>query len=383
MAAGLATHIWNNKIKTVLLLAGFPLLLAGMVGAFFFAYDLWWQANPGMRNIVTSYNILGEAGRGFEIPPSLVNYRPDGTISMGHALGMGAYGMLYYAPMAFGVALVWFAIAFFAHSSLMRMASGSQPVTRQQMPKLYNILENLCISRGIPMPKFEIIDSPALNAFATGINNSTYKIVVTRGIVERLSDEELEAVIAHELTHIMNQDVRLLIVAVIFVGMISFFAEMAFRMLRHGGRPNYYARRDDRQGGGQLAVMLIAAAILAIGYMFALVIRFAISRKREFLADAGAVDLTKNPAAMMRALQRISGQDKVQGMPDEVQQMCIENSVDFMGIFATHPPINERIKVISQTTNTPIPQWGVDLSRGPRRPWDNNRPPDTPSSYSF
>ncbi|MEZ0260188.1 MAG: M48 family metallopeptidase [Alphaproteobacteria bacterium] len=383
MAAGLATHIWNNKLKTVVLLAGFPVLLAGMVGAFFFAYDLWWQAHPDMRNIVTAYNIIGESGRGIDIPPALANYRPDGSMNLNHALGMGLYGMLNYAPYAFGVALIWFAIAFFAHASLMRMASGSQPVTRQQMPKLYNLLENLCISRGIPMPKFEVIDSPALNAFATGINESTYKIVVTRGLIERLSDDELEAVIAHELTHIMNQDVRLLIVAVIFVGMLSFMAEMAFRTLLHGRRPNYYARRDDRNSGGQLIVVLIAAAILALGYVFAVLIRFAISRKREFLADAGAVDLTKNPAAMMRALQRISGQDKVQGMPDEVQQMCIENSHNFMGIFATHPPIAERIRVLSQMTNTPIPQWGVDLSRGPRRPWDHNRPPDTPGSYGF
>lgn len=383
MAAGLATHIWNNKIKSVLLLAGFPLLLAGMIGAFFFAYDLWWQANPSAYNILTANRIIGETVRGLEIPPSLADYRPDGTMNIKHALGMGVYGMLYYAPVAFIVALVWFAFAFFAHTSLMRMASGSKPVTRQQMPKLYNILENLCISRGIAMPQFEVIDSPALNAFASGINDSTYKIVLTRGLIERLSDDELEAVIAHELTHILNKDVRLLIIAVIFVGMLSFFAEMAFRMMIHGRRPNYYSRGDDRRGGGQLVVLLIAAAILALGYFFAVLIRFAISRKREFLADAGAVDLTKNPAAMMRALQRISGQDKVQGMPDEVQQMCIENSTNFMGIFATHPPISERIKALSQMTQTPIPQWGVDLSRGPRRPWDGNKPPDTPGSYGF
>jgi heat shock protein HtpX len=383
LAAGLATHIWNNKIKSVLLLAGFPVLLAGMVGAFFFAYDLYWQANPGMRNLLTANMIIGETALGEGMLNTLANYRPDGELSVKHALGMGVYGMVFYAPAAFVVALIWFAIAFFAHSSLMRMASGSKPVTRQQMPKLYNILENLCISRGIPMPQFEIIDSPALNAFATGINDSTYKIVVTRGIVERLKDDELEGVIAHELTHILNKDVRLLIIAVIFVGMLSFLAEMAFRTLLHGRRVNYYARSDNRKGGGQIIVVLIAAAILALGYFLAVMIRFAISRKREFLADAGAVDLTKNPGAMMRALQRISGQDKVQGMPDEVQQMCIENSASFMGMFATHPPIKERIRILSEMTQTPIPDYGVDLSRGPRRPWDNNRPPDTPGSYGF
>jgi heat shock protein HtpX len=383
VAAGLATHIWNNKIKSVLLLAGFPVLLALMVGAFFFAYDLWWQANPGMRNIMTANSIIGQAGSGLEIPPALANYQPDGNMSVQHALGMGLYGMLNFVPVTFVVAGIWFVIAFFSHTALMRMASGSRPVTREQMPRLYNILENLCISRGLPMPKFEIIDSPALNAFATGINESSYKIVVTRGLVETLPDEELEAVIAHELTHIMNNDVRLLIISVIFVGIFSFFAEMAFRMLLHGRRPNYYSRNDDRRGGGQIVVVLIAAVVLAIGYFLAVMTRFAISRKREYLADAGAVDLTKNPEAMMKALLRISGKDKVQGMPDEVQQMCIENSHNFMGIFATHPSIDSRIKTIAALTNTPIPSLQVNLRRGPRGPWEQGRPPDTPGSYYF
>ena len=335
VATGLSTHIFNNHLKSVLLLAGFPLLLLLMLGAFFAGLD-------GMAtNRWDSAALIGSAEK----------------------------GLLQYGHFAFIGAAIWFVIAYLFHGSMIRAASGAQPITRQQMPRIYNMLENLCISRGIPMPKFEVIDSPALNAFASGINEKTYKIVLTRGIIDRLDDDELEAVIAHELTHIMNRDVRLLIISVIFVGMISFFAEMAFRALVHGRRPNYYRRGNSKDGGGHLAVLLLALAILAIGYLFAIVIRFALSRKREYLADAGAVELTKKPEAMMRALLRISGQDKVSGMPDEIQQMCIENSHNFMGIFSTHPKISDRVRAISDMTNTPVPELQVSLRRGPRQPW--------------
>lgn len=344
-SAGLATHIMNNQLKSAVLLAGFPLLLVLMVGAFF-----------GAMGYMTA-------------PPDLRGY--DAAM---HAAGDG---IMRHGYIAFIIAAVWFVIAWFFHSRMISAAAGAQPVTRQQMPKIYNMLENLCIARGIPMPKFEIIDSPALNAFASGINDKTYKIVLTRGIVESLQDDELEGVIAHELAHILNRDVRLLIISVIFVGMISFFAEMAFRMMIHGSRPAYYSRSSNDRSGG-LAVLLIAAIILGIGYLFAIVIRFAISRKREFLADAGAVELTRNPEAMMRALMRISGHDKVPGMPDEVQQMCIENSARFLGMFSTHPPIPKRIQAISEMTNTAVPELPVSLRRAPSRPWSGGTVPETP-----
>lgn len=349
-AAGLTTHILNNHLKSAVLLAGFPFLLCLMMAAFFGGLDLLAQ---------------GAA-------PHHAGYSRD----WGHAADAAVAGMLRYGHWAVAAAAIWFLIAWFFHGSMIRAATGARPVTREQMPRIYNLLENLCISRGVTMPAFEIIDSPALNAFASGINQKTYKIVLTRGLVERLQDDELEGVIAHELTHIMNRDVRLLIISVIFVGMISFFAEMTFRMLVHGGRPNYYVRRgDNRQGGGIILVFLLALAILAIGYLFALVIRFALSRKREYLADAGAVELTKNPDAMMRALQVISGQDRIPGMPDDIQQMCIENSAHFMGVFATHPPIADRINAISRMTGTPVPEPQVSLRRVPRRPWGENFPP--------
>lgn len=380
-AVGLTTHIMNNHIKSVLLLLGFPLLLILMLGAFFAALDLTVGTNVPVRNIIASHDVIERAAGARDeyaqpLPRARAPAKRGGTWES--ALQSAQYGMLRYGHYAFGVAAVWFLIAWFFHGSMIRMASGAQPVTRQQMPKIYNMLENLCISRGIPMPQFEVIDSPALNAFASGISDDTYRIVLTRGIIEALQDDELEAVIAHELTHIINRDVRLLIISVIFVGMISFFAEMAFRALVHRPRVNYYRSSRSNDKGGAAVIFIIALVILAIGYILALLIRFALSRKREYLADAGAVELTKNPEGMMRALLRISGRDKVAGMPDDLQQMCIENSHNFMGIFATHPSIDDRIRAISAMTGTPVPELTVSLRRPPARPWDQGRPPVAP-----
>jgi heat shock protein HtpX len=395
-SAGLATHIMNNHIKSVILLMGFPFLLLMMLAAFFTSLSALDQgsrgSDPGFWK--TSYQsaravhdmpgiVAGEMAAGRDPHHKAqaridalndARRRGDGKVDWGAALRDGGTGMLRYSPYAIGITAVWFTIAWFFHGSMISAATGAKPVTRQQMPKIYNMLENLCIARGIPMPKFEVVDSPALNAFAAGINEKTYKIVLTRGIIEALQDDELEAVIAHELSHILNRDVRLLIISVIFVGMISFFAELAFRALRYGLRPSYYRRGNSRQSGGTALVVLVAAVILAIGYMFALVIRFALSRKREFLADAGAVELTRNPEAMMRALMRISGQDKVRGMPDEVQQMCIENSARFLGVFATHPPIPARIAALSEMTQTPVPELPVSLRRPPSQPGERGTP---------
>lgn len=336
-AVGLKTHIYNNHLKSTLLLAGFPLLLLAMMLAFFMLLGAFAQMDGGA------------------------------PVHWPLAFDMGIDGVQRFGIWAFAAAAAWFTAAWFMHTSMIRSATNARPITRAEYPKLYNMLENLCVSRGLPMPAFDLIDSNALNAFASGINNKTYRIVLTRGIIERLDDEELEAVIAHELTHIVNQDVRLLIISVIFVGIISFAAEMVYRSLifSGGGR--------GRDGKNHILIFLIALVVLIIGHALALVIRFALSRKREYLADAGAVELTKNPEAMMRALLKISGKDKIPGMPDEVQQMCIENSHAFMGMFATHPPIEDRVRALSAMTNTPVPTLNTLSSSpsetAPRGPW--------------
>lgn len=310
-AVGLQTHIWNNNVKSVMLLLGYPFLLLFMLWAFFAGLALTTPSHPGS--------------------------------SLHDPIAYGFNGLGQFWHIAVGAAAIWFLIAWMSHQRLINMSTGARPLSRRENPRIYNLLENLCISRGITMPKLYMIDTPALNAYASGLSEKSYAVTVTSGIVETLNDAELEAVLAHELTHIMNRDVRLLVIGVIFAGMISFFAEMLFRSMMYGSHRRYHSRNDQRGGGH---IVIVAMVVLAIGYVFALVIRMAISRKREYLADAGAVELTKNPDAMVSALRKISGNAKLEDVPAEVQQMFIENPPSFSGLFSTHPPIDSRIQVL-------------------------------------
>jgi heat shock protein HtpX len=254
-------------------------------------------------------------------------------------------------PYAIAGAILWFGIAYAFYQGIIDAATGARKVERKAEPKLYNLLENLCISRGITMPALRIMETEGLNAFATGLHEGQYSITVTRGLMNTLNDEELEAVLAHELTHIRNRDVRLLVIAVVFVGIFSFVGEMAFRGLWYsgGGRSSRSSsNRSSGSGGGAIIAIVAALAMIAVAYALAIVIRFALSRRREYLADAGAVELTKNPDAMISALQKISGNSAVNA-PSEVREMFIENPhSDFASIFATHPPIEKRIAVLAQ-----------------------------------
>ena len=257
----------------------------------------------------------------------------------------------YWPLIVTGVG-IWFMIAWFFHTSMVRRLSHSHPVTRQDEPELYNLLENLCISQGMPMPHLEIIETHARNAFASGINEKTFTVTVTRGLMNSLSKDELEGVIAHELTHIQNRDVRLLIVCVIFTGLFGFLAQLAWSNIRYG---LFYTRGRRNNQSSTVIVILAIAIILWLGYLATLLMRFALSRRREYMADAGAIEMTKNPDAMMRALMRIAGRDRIPETTDDIAMMCIENHVPFLGLFATHPPIEKRIQTISTVTNTPVP----------------------------
>ncbi|NNC36235.1 MAG: M48 family metallopeptidase, partial [Hyphomonadaceae bacterium] len=241
----------------------------------------------------------------------------------------------------------WFAIAFVGHQSMIDMATKARPLTQSQAPRPYKMLENLCISRGMTMPRLKIIETEVMNAYASGIRDKNYTITLTRGLMDNLDDEELEAVIAHELSHIKNRDVRMLIIAVIFVGIISFFGEIVVRGVFRTNMPR--TNRSRRGGEVNAAVLImIAVAIIAIAYGLAMLIRFALSRKREFLADAGSVELTKNPDAMIRALEKISGRAKLNA-PAEIREMAFENpKTGIMDMFATHPPIEKRIAALEE-----------------------------------
>jgi heat shock protein HtpX len=348
---GLSTYRWNNNIKSVLLLLAFPLLLLALVGGIFYVYG-WFILDP-------QYNIINpNIMRNFGFDPSACGpyYTQIATSNFPACRPEDmAFAAIYaWWPIITGIATIWTLIGYFFNDSIIHMATGAVPVTRQENPKLYNTLENLCISRGLRTPNLYIIETDAMNAYASGIDEKSYAITVTTGLLQRLNDKEIEAVLGHELTHIINRDCRLLIVTVVFVGMISFAAQLLWRSLRVVS----YSRSNRREqgGGGVMILILIAAIASFIGYLLALILRFALSRRREYLADAGSVELTKNPEALISALKKISSNCDVPHVPSEVRQMFIENPPGLLGgegLFATHPPIQDRIHVLEELGGLP------------------------------
>lgn len=327
---GLTTWRQNNNIKSFALLAAFPLLLLLLLGAIFFFFDL-----------------LTGTGRAYGFGP----WQEFGIVPVlgtGGPLDFALSAIAAWWPIVIGIAAVWVLIGYLFNDSIIHMTTGARPVSRQEQPELYNLLENLCISRGLPTPKLYIVDSEVMNAYASGIDQRSYAITVTRGLLESLDREELEAVLAHELTHIIDRDTRLLIITIVFVGMISFLAQLLWSSVRLAA---FTRGRGRRNGGGAIILVLIAAAIMFVGYLLALVLRFALSRRRELLADAGSVALTKNPDALIGALLKISKNAELPHVPSEVRQMFIENPPSFFdlgGLFSTHPPIEKRIRILEQ-----------------------------------
>jgi heat shock protein HtpX len=322
-AYGLYTHIASNKTRSILLLIGLFLLI---------------------------YVIVFAGGIAIE-----VFLRQDRSVDYYLRAAWSDLKMAF--PYATGAALVWIVIAYFFNQAIIDAVTGGQEVTRKEQPRLYNLLENLCISRGIPMPKLKIMDTDALNAFASGLNPRQYSVTVTSGLLRGLNDEELEAVLGHELTHIRNGDVQLMVIAVIIAGVVGFAAEIFFRMFfnsnwrfgsgRSSSSSSSSSSDDKKGGGGAILAILIAIALIFLAWFLSLVVRFALSRSREFLADAGAVELTKNPDAMISALRKIENRGELDGATSAVMEMCIDNPREgFADLFATHPSIDTRIRAL-------------------------------------
>ena len=257
---------------------------------------------------------------------------------------------LSVVPIVLAGVSIWFVISYFFHTQMIQMATHSKPLERRNNKRVYNLTENLCMSVGMTMPKLYIIESDALNAFASGINEKTFAVTLTRGIINRLNDEELEGVIAHELTHIRNRDVRLLIVTIVFVGIFATIADLALRMLLNGGGNMFSSRnRKNDKGGGAMLLLIILLVAGAI-YFLSILFKLALSRSREYMADAGAVELTHNSMALANALRKISGHSTLKEVGnDEVKELFIDYKAEgFFSLFATHPPIEKRIQVLEQ-----------------------------------
>ena len=306
---GLNQQIWNNNFKSVVLLILFPAVIFGLVWLFVFFV----QPEPGFR--------VETANRMF----------------------------LRNIPWVTIAVLIWFIIAWFSHTKLIEMATGAAPLSRKENMRVYNLVENLCIGSGMRMPKINILEDDSLNAFASGLNTPTFTVTLSRGIINKLDDAELEAVIAHELTHIRNRDVRLLIISIIFVGIFAFLTEAIVRSVRFSGSGS--GKKDGR-------VVMVALLLAALGYFLSSIFRFAISRQREYMADGGSAQMTKNPLALASALEKISADSQIEAVRrNDVAQLFIENPQDkkirpasfpFHTMFMTHPPIEKRIAILRQ-----------------------------------
>jgi len=317
-AYGLYTHIQSNRRRSVALLIGLFILVYVMV-----------YAGALLAEALSTYS-------DYNAPP------------IDYLLRAAVFDFVKAFPFATAGTIVWIFIAYKFHQQMIDAVTGARPVTRTEEPRLYNLLENLCISRGITMPTLRIADDDALNAFATGLNEKQYSITVTSGLMSALNDQEMESVLGHELTHIRNGDVRMLVIAVVIAGAIAFFGELIFRvffqsMLWGGGRRS---SNGDRRGGAGLAI-IIAVAIIAVVWILSVFIRFALSRQREFLADAGSVELTKNPDAMISALRKNEGRSEIPGANSAVMEMCIDDPRSgFANIFDTHPSVDARVDAL-------------------------------------
>lgn len=371
-AYGLYTHISSNKVRSMLLLAGLFLLIYVLVFAGALVAEVLMNSNK----------------------------------SLGFYLTQARRDLVAAFPYATVVAALWIVIAYFFHQNMIDAVTGGESVTRQQQPRLYNLLENLCISRGIPMPKLKVMDSPALNAFASGLNRRQYAVTVTTGLLAALNDQEIEAVLGHELTHIRNGDVQLMVVAVIIAGVVGFFGELMFRMFtnmpwssgrRSSSSSSSSSDRDNKGAGGAILAIIIAVALILLAWLLSQVVKLALSRSREFLADAGSVELTKNPDAMISALRKIENRGELPGATSAVMELCVDNPREgFADLFATHPSVENRIKALVQyagghdpgplalpSDEADEPEAGAPPDQLPppvhRGPWDDaKRPPTGP-----
>src|SRR5260221_609414 len=291
-AYGLYTHIASNKFRSMLLLGG----LFALVYVVVYAGAL------------------------------IIEVVGNGGATVDYYLAAALRDVIWSLPYSTGAAALWIVIAYFFHQSIVDAVTGGEDVTRQQQPRLYNLLENLCISRGIPMPKLKVIQSDALNAFATGLNQRQYAVTVTTGLLKALNDQEIEAVLGHELTHIRNGDVQMMVIAVIIAGVVGFFAELFFRSFTNlswnssGGSSRESSSSASSSsssssssdsdskgsgGGGAIIVVIVAVALIALAWLLSQVVELTLSPSRELQADARSGGLAKNPDSMISALRKI------------------------------------------------------------------------------
>ena len=345
---GLQTQIWRNNRNTVILLFMFPVILLGMVFLVILGLDF--------------FGILCDfVGGG--CPADHALYTKYGTMhwpEIWHCFKV-------VIPYTLQIVGVWFIIAYCANTAIIRHATHAKPVERKENLRVYNIVENLCIAGGIEMPQINIIQDSGMNAFASGIDIPSFTITLTTGLIEKLDDRELSAVVGHELTHIKNRDTRLMVVCIVFVGIFATIQTVSLKLMSamiH--TPRRSSRRDRNSGRADAYLILILLLVFiwsSIGYVFTWFTRLAISRKREYVADAGGAELCGDPLALASALRKISNDPGLMSVQrNDIAQLYVihpdeefDNNMGLKGwvakaniMFCTHPDTPERIRLLEQ-----------------------------------
>jgi heat shock protein HtpX len=256
---------------------------------------------------------------------------------------------LTFSPFVIGALAAYALFSYYASSSVTLAISGARQVTKEDQPELYRIVENLSIGSGLPMPKVYVIDDSAPNAFATGRDPQHAAVAATTGLLAKLDKSELEAVMAHEMSHVGNYDIRLSTIVVVLVGLIALLADLFLRWTWFGAGQ----RRGNRDKGGAAAILIVLAIVFAVlTPLVARLMQLAISRQREYLADASGALLCRNPDALARALEKISADPEPLEVANKATaHLYIENPLKEHGswlnnLFSTHPPVADRIRLL-------------------------------------
>lgn len=283
-------------------------------------------------------------------------------VVLGALVGYALTGSTTGAGAAVVFAIVLSAIlsagAFFSGDSLVLAASQAHQVSQDEAPQLMNVVQEMCLAAGLPMPKVYVIPDSAPNAFATGRDPDHASVAVTSGLLEKLDREELQGVIGHEISHVRNYDIRWSLLVGVLVGSIALLADMFVRATFWGG-VGRRSRGRDSGGGAQAIIMVVAIVFAILAPIFASLVQFAVSRQREYLADASSVDLTRNPTGLERALVTIAAdQEPLEVANRATQHLYIVNPIKKlddrkMGLFSTHPPIKDRIDRLRALSGQP------------------------------
>lgn len=271
-------------------------------------------------------------------------------VLLGWCIDRLAQAGTFYIVLALGIAVVMTLTSYFRGDSIVLWTSGAKPLSKEANPYVYNIVENLAITAGLPTPKVYWIDDDAINAFATGRDPKHASIAVTRGAAEKLENEELEGVLAHELSHVGNYDVQFMMLVGVLVGTTAILSHMFLRSMWFGGGRR---RNDSERGGAGEILAIIGIVLIILSPIIAQLIQLAVSRKREFLADASGALLTRYPEGLANALRKISASQPLKHASTATAHLYISNpfgrgAKGLNGLFSTHPPIEERIAALEK-----------------------------------